>query len=455
MRSRSIRVEARKLLALGVPVAITQLGAMTLGVVDTIMVGHVGVLELDASALGNLWIMGTMILGIGTIFGMDPLVSQAHGSGDRRTVALTLQRGIVIALACSLPIGASWFLTGPVLRGLGQDAALADAAHEYVILQVPSLAFFFVFNAVRQWLQGRGIVGPALWVVLLANLFNAGANWVLIFGHLGVPALGLEGAAIATASTRVFQCVGLVLWVRMLRLHRGGWIPWSRQALEPRGLSLMLRLGIPIGIQYGLEVWAFQAATLLAGRLGEVPLAAHVIALNLASLTFMVPLGMSIGTATRVGNLVGAGKRRAAQRAAYVGLGMGAGVMTLAAVAFVTLRHQLPAAFTNDADTRMLAASILPIAAAFQLFDGTQAVGAGVLRGMGATRPAAVINLVGFYVLALPTAWWLGFHMELGVQGVWWGLCVGLASVAAALVLYVRVRGPAHAVALDVTRRDA
>ena len=453
MRWRAIRVEARKLLALGVPVAITQLGAMTLGVVDTIMVGHVGVLELDAAALGNLWLLGTMILGIGTIFGMDPLVSQAHGSGDRRTVALTLQRGILIALACSIPIGASWLLTGTALRSFGQEAALADAAHEYVVLQIPSLAFFFVFNAIRQWLQGRGIVGPALWVVLLANVFNVVANWVLIFGHLGMPALGLEGAAIATASTRVFQCVALVIWVRALRLHQGGWIPWSREALDPRGLSVVLRLGIPIGIQYGLEVWAFQAATLLAGRLGEIPLAAHVIALNLASLTFMVPLGMSIGTATRVGNLVGAGKRRDAQRAAYVGLGMGAAVMTLAAAAFITLRDLLPAAFTDDVETRMLAASILPIAAAFQLFDGTQAVGAGVLRGMGATRPAALINLVGFYVLALPIAWWLGFHQALGVRGVWWGLCLGLASVAAALVLYVRVRGPAHAVAVGVFDR--
>jgi multidrug resistance protein, MATE family len=451
-RRRPIRTEARKLLALGVPVAITQLGAMTLGVVDTIMVGHVGVLELDAAALGNLWLMGTMIFGLGVIFGMDPLVSQAHGSGDRRTVALTLQRGIVVALACSVPTVASWFFTGPVLRGLGQDAALASAAHEYVIAQTPSLAFFFVFNAVRQWLQGRGIVGPALWVVLIANVFNAFANWVLVFGHLGVPALGLQGAAIATASTRVFQCIGLVIWVRAMGLHRHGWIPWSREALEPRGLAVLLRLGIPIGIQYGLEIWAFQAATLLAGRLGEIPLAAHVIALNLASLTFMLPLGMSIGTATRVGNLVGAGKRRAAQRSAYIGLGLGAAVMSLAAIAFVTLRDLLPAMFTSDVETRVLAASILPIAAAFQLFDGTQAVGAGVLRGMGATRPAAIINLVGFYALALPTAWWLGFELELGVRGIWWGLCLGLASVAVALVLYVRIRGPAHAIALVLTK---
>jgi multidrug resistance protein, MATE family len=450
MRHRSLRTEVRRLLALGVPVALTQLGAMTLGVVDTIMVGHVGVLELDAAALGNLWLMGTMIFGLGVIFGMDPLVSQAHGSGDRRTVALTLQRGIVIAVACSVPIGASWFLTGPVLQALGQEAALAAAAHDYVIVQTPSLAFFLVFNAIRQWLQGRGIVGPALWVVLLANAFNVFANWVLIFGHLGVPALGLHGAAIATASTRVFQCAGLLVWVRALRLHRHGWIPWSRDALRPRGLVVLLHLGIPIGIQYGLEIWAFQAATLLAGRLGEIPLAAHVIALNLASLTFMLPLGMSIGTATRVGNLLGSGKRRAAQRSAYVGLGMGCAIMSISAIAFIVLRDLLPTMFTSDVATRDLAASILPIAAAFQLFDGTQAVGAGVLRGMGATRPAALINLVGFYGLALPTAWWLAFEYDLGVGGIWWGLCLGLASVAAALVLYVRVRGPARAVPLVV-----
>lgn len=450
MAGGSIRREARRLLALGIPVAVTQLGAMTLGVVDTIMVGHVGVLELDAAALGNLWLFGTMILGIGTIFGMDPLVSQAHGAGDRRKVALTLQRGILVALLCAIPIASTWFATGPVLRAFGQPPALADAAHDYVVVQAPSLAFFFVFSAVRQWLQGRGIVSPALWVVLAANLFNILANWALIFGHLGFDPMGLRGAAIATASTRAFQCVALVVWVRSFRLDRGGWEPWTAEALSLQGLRELLRLGIPIGIQYGLEMWAFQAATLLAGRLGETPLAAHVVALNLASLTFMLPLGLSIGTATRIGNLLGAGRPKAAQRSAHIGLGMGAGVMTLAAIAFVGLRDILPQAFTEDADARALAATVLPIAAAFQLFDGTQAVGAGVLRGMGATRPAALINLVGFYGLALPTAWWLCFVHGLGLHGIWWGLCVGLASVAVALTLFVRMRGPSAA--LDARR---
>jgi multidrug resistance protein, MATE family len=439
----SRRTELRRLLALGGPVAITQLGAMMLGVVDTMMVGHVGVVELGAAALGTLWIYGTVTFGMGVLFGLDPVFSQAHGSNDARTLGLTLQRGIVIAVVLSIPLGASWLYTEPALRLLGQPEHLVGPAHRYVVLQIPSLLPFLVFQALRQYLQGRGIVAPALWITLAANLFNAAANWVLVFGHLGVPALGLTGAAIATALTRVFLCLALGWIIVRFGLLRGAWVGWSRLALDVRAIAGLLRLGLPVGIQYSLEVWAFQAATLLAGWLGPTELAAHVIALNLASLSFMVPLGLSIGAATRVGNLIGARQHVAAQRSAEIALGLGASVMTVSALGFALGRHLLPLLYTSDPAVLAAAALILPIAAAFQLFDGTQAVGAGVLRGMGSTLPAAVFNLVGFYGVALPLGWFLVFRADLGLPGLWWGLCAGLGAVASCLVMWVRLRGPA------------
>jgi multidrug resistance protein, MATE family len=283
-----------------------------------------------------------------------------------------------------------------------------------------------------------------MWVVLIANLLNVAANWALIHGHLGLPALGLTGAGIATGLTRSLMLVMLALFTFRAGLHRGAWQPWSRAAVDRAGVAAIVRLGVPVGVQLGLEVWAFQAATLLAGWLGEAELAAHTIVLNVASLSFMVPLGIAMAAVTRVGNLLGAGDPRAAQRAAWVALAMGAAVMGASAVTFVLLRDVLPGFYNRDAAVLALAAGILPVAAAFQMFDGTQVVGGGVLRGMGRTRPAAWFNLVGYYLLGLPVAYALAFRSGWGLAGIWWGLTLGLAVVALALVAWIAVRGPAR-----------
>jgi MATE family multidrug resistance protein len=436
----TVRGEIGRLVALGGPAALTQLGWMAIGVVDALMLGRVGVHELDAASLGNLWLWGTTILGMGLVFGMDPIVARAHGAGDPRRIAHALQQGVVLALAVSVPLGLSWFWAEEVLLALGQSAALARDAETYVLIQLPGLPTFLVFCALRQYLQGRGIVAPALWITLIANLVNVAGNWALIWGHLGLPALGLSGAALASTVTRVFLLVGLVVWVRRFALHEHAWMPWTRAAIEPAGLREISAYGVPVALQYGLETWAFQAVSVMAGWLGEVPLASHTIVLNMASLTFMVPLGISIGAATRVGNLLGAGHRAAARRSAFLALALGAGVMSVAALAFVTLRHELPAFYSDDAAVVAGAAAILPIAAAFQLFDGTQVVGGGLLRGMGRPRPAVVFNLLGYYLLGLPLAGLLAFGLDLGLPGLWWALCVALGTVAACLVVWIRRR---------------
>lgn len=434
------RAEIRTLLRLGLPVSLTQLGVMMLGVVDTMMAGHLGTASLDASALGSLWIMGTSVFGIGLVLGMDPIVSQAHGAGERRRVALTLHRGVVVASLVTPLLAMSWWLTAPSLSMMGQTAELSAAAGRYVEIQIFSLWPFLAFFVLRQYLQGRGIVAPGLVAVLFANVFNVVANWALIFGNLGMPAMGLEGAGLATGLTRCVLLLTLALWTWGAGLHRDAWERPSRAALELRGLLEIMRHGVPVGLQYGLEMWAFQLTTLMAGWLGEAQLAAHVIALNIASLSFMVPLGISQAASARVGNLVGAGKPAAARRSASLALALGAGVMVVSAVLFVVLREALPRLYTNDVEVIALAASIMPIAAAFQIFDGTQVVGGGVLRGVGATRPAAVFNFVGYYMVALPLAVLAAGVGGMGLRGLWWGLSLGLALVAGALVWWIRRR---------------
>jgi MATE family multidrug resistance protein len=439
------RREVRVLFALALPVMAAQFGSMLLGVVDTLMIGRVGVDALAAAAMANAWIFGLLLFGQGFVHGIDPLVTQFHGARKPDAVALACQRGVVVALLVSIPICGLLLASEVVLRWLGQEPRLAAAATRYILVQIPSIPVYFVFIALRQYLQGRGIVRPAMWVMLAVNVFNAAANWVLIFGKLGFPALGLYGAGIATALSRFVTLLGLVLFVRAFDLHRGAWLPWSRKVLDPAALRRIAGFGAPVAVQMALEVWAFSAGTLLAGRLGAAALAAHTIVLNMAALAFMLPLGISQAAVTRVGNLLGMRDARGAHRAAWIAVGMGAGVMSLSAGVFVSLRHFLPALYTSAPEVIALAASVLPIAALFQVFDGTQVAGCGVLRGMGRTRPAAWFNFAGHWVLGLPLAAWLGLSLDWGLAGIWWGLALGLAVVAISIVAWLRARGPERA----------
>jgi len=441
----ALRSEIRKMAALALPVAATQLSTMALGVVDTVMVGRVSVEAMAAAALANVWIFGTLMFMGGVLFGLDPIVAQAHGARDEERAARALQTGVGMALLLSVAVAWLWTETERFLLLSGQDPELVRMAAEYTFVQIPGIPFFLVYSALRQYLQAREHMRPAMWVILVANVLNVVANWALIFGHLGSPALGLLGAGIATTITRIFSCIGLIAYVRIFRLHDGAWVAWSRSALSPRALGALAAIGFPVAVQMALEMWAFGAAALLAGRLGAVALAAHTVALNMAALAFMLPLGISQGAATRVGNLLGAGEPAAAQRAAWVSFAMGAGVMCLSALLFVVLREWLPRLYTSELDVIAACAAVLPIAAAFQIFDGTQVVGCGILRGMGRVRPAALFNLLGYWVLGLPIGGWLALRRGWGLAGIWWGLAGGLAVVAIALVLFVRSRGPAVA----------
>jgi MATE family multidrug resistance protein len=439
----TFRREARELFKLALPIAITQLSLMMLGVVDLLMVGRIGVDAVGAIALGNVWKMGTILVAMGVVFGMDPFVSQAHGAGDARGAGLALQRGILLAILASLVLAGLWLLAERGLVFFGQDPEIAAISASYVRVQAPSLPFFFVWVALRQYLTGRGIVKPALWIGIGANVLNVFLNWILIFGNLGCPALGTIGSGIATSVLQVFFPIALVTWIVKGRLLEGAWVPWSRAALDLRAHWAILKVGIPVSMQLAFEVWAFQIVILWAGMLGKTALAAHSIVFNLIAIAFMVPLGISLASVTRVGNLIGAGRHHDAQRSAWVAFTMAAGAMVVASTVFVVFRNDLPLLYNDDGAVVALAASLLPIAAGFQLFDGVQVVGGGIVRGMGRTRASAVFHLFAFYVLGLPMGWWLTFERGIGLPGVWWGLAIGLAVVSTAFVIWIAVRGPA------------
>jgi multidrug resistance protein, MATE family len=434
----SIRRELRFMARLSAPVVLAQLGLMMIGVVDTLMLSRLGVTELAGAALGNAWQWASMSFGIGLVAGIDPLISQAHGRGDGPATALALQRGVVLALLVSLPVALCGLETGRVLRWLGQEPAVADVAALYNLYKLPAIPFFLVYSALRQYLQGRGLMAPATLVMWGANAVHAVLNWGLIFGRLGLPALGVEGAAIASSLSSALLVGMLVLWMLVLGLHTGAWRPWGRESFSLSGLYRVLRLGAPVGLTISLESTAFSASTAMAGWLGREALASHQIVLNMASLAFMVPLGIAQGAAIRVGNLIGAGDTIGMRRAVRVSIALGAGVMVFSAAAFTLLRFELPRLYTAEPGVLALAAHILPLAAAFQLFDGTQVVASGVLRGMGRPDASAVVNLLGYYALALPCAYVLGITWGYGLVGIWASLAIGLTLVALALLVWVR-----------------
>jgi len=426
------------MLRLALPVAAVQLGLMGMGVVDTIMVGHLSPAALAAAALGNLYFFVAGIFGQGTLMALDPVISQAVGARDDEAIARAIQRGILLSLGLTLVTCAMFAPVEPILRVLRQQPEVIPDAASYVRIAIPGVFPFYAFVVFRQSLQAMSRVAPVLWTVLTANAINAGLNWVFIYGNLGAPPLGVAGSSIATSISR---------WLMLLLLLAASWhelggrlAPWRRESAAARPLLRMLRLGLPIGVQYLLEYGAFAAAALLMGVLGTTQMAAHQIAINLASFTFMVPLGVSTATAVLVGQAIGAGDEPRARRAAIAGIACGTAFMCVSALAFRLFPEPLARAYSGDAVVIALAATLIPIAGVFQVFDGIQAVAAGVLRGIGDTHAPAVINIIGFWLIGLPVSWALAFRFGGGAIGLWWGIVVGLAAVATFLLVRVRMR---------------
>jgi multidrug resistance protein, MATE family len=451
----SLRLELAHIARLSGPVALSQLGMMTMGAVETFVVAHQGPEELAASALGNVWEWTWLCLGVGLVMGIDPLISQAHGRGDGRSIALALQRGIVLGLLASIPICMALVFTEGGLLLLGQDPHVAELAARYNLYKLPTVPCFLVYSALRSYLQGRTMMLPVTVVMWSGNVVHALLAWLLVFGGLGIPALGLVGAALAESITFVLLVGALSVIIVTFGLHRGAWRRWTLEAFVWRRLVQTARLGVPIGMQIAFEAWAFSLATFMAGWLGSEAVGSHQVVLNLAALAFMIPLGVSQGAATRVGNLIGAGNREGLRVAVSAAVILGAAVMVPSALAFTLLAHELPALYSSDPIVIDAASQILPIAAAFQLCDGAQVVAAGVLRGMGRPDAGAVLSLIGYYALALPLAFVAAFIWGFGLVGIWSALALGLTLVTLALVILVRraSRQPALALEPDFERR--
>jgi MATE family multidrug resistance protein len=444
---RPTRDDLRHLVSLAVPVVVVQLGVMTMGAVDVIMVGHYSALDLAATALGNLYVFGTVVFGFGLIMAIDPIVSQAVGAGDTEGAARGVQRGILVAALVTLPMCLFMLPAEAILGLLGQPAETVPLAAAYVRASMFGVLPLVLFVALRQSLQAMRLLRPIVVTIVGANVLNAALVWVCVFGLYGAPTRGTVGAAVATAIARWAMTLGLLLiaW-RHLRPYL---VPLRRSVLEWPPLWRTLRLGAPIGTQYMLEYGVFALVALLMGWLGTVQMAAHQVAINIASLTFMVPLGVSSAASVLVGQAVGRGDSDSARRAAGAAIAVGFAFMALSAVVMLVMPGPLARGYSADAAVVAAAMVLLPIAGFFQVFDGLQVVSIGILRGTGDTRTPMIVNVLGFWLVGLPVSLWLGFSLGLGARGLWWGLVVGLAAVAVFLVLRVVAR-----LSRDIRRLD-
>ena len=430
--------EFRSLVRLALPIVTVQVGLMLMGVVDTLMVGRVSAAALAAVALGNLYFFGITIFGMGVLFALDPIIAQAVGAGDDRAIARGIQRGLIMAIALSIPSLVPLLAVEPVITILRQPADVIPLASGYVLAAAGGLPAFLAFVVLRQTLQAMDRVRPIVLAILGANVVNVILNWALVFGHLGMPALGPIGTGWASTLSRWTMLIALIA---LAAPSLGPYLrPAGREVLRLRPLGRMLRLGLPIGAQFQLEMGAFAAVALFMGWLGTEEMAGHQIAINLASLTFMVPLGISQAGSVRVGQAVGRGDPGAARLAVKSALILGGAFMGVTAILFLTLPAPLAALYTDDPQVTLIALALIPVAGVFQVFDGLQVVAAGVLRGIGDTTAPFVANLLAFWLIGIPISLWLGFRTTAGPVGLWWGLVAGLAAVALFLVARVRVR---------------
>lgn len=408
---------------------------MAMSVVDTIMVGRLGPEAIGAIGLGSTAYYTLAIFGMGLLLGLDTLVSQSFGAGDRGDCHRSLAQGIYAAVLITIPLMLIFWFMPPAFYALGIDVTVSGLAGSFLTVLSLSTLPLLLYGAFRRYLQGMGHVRPVMFVLVSANLINWFFNWLLIQGHWGLPTLGVIGSALSTCLARVYMAVmlGFFIWWFERRLE-----PGFRNIVQKPDwgrLRLLGRIGLPAATQILLEIGAFGAAAVLAGRLNAIALAAHQIAINCAAVSYMVPLGTASAGAVAVGQAIGRRQPDVARRDGWIAILLACGFMTCSAIAFIVIPRQIVQVYTRNEQVLKIGVGLLAIAALFQLFDGIQTVATGTLRGLADTRTPMLVNLIGYWLFGLPVGYLLCFRLGYGVYGLWWGLT--LALIAIALVLLV------------------
>lgn len=407
-----------------------------MNMVDTIMVGNLGASAIGAIAIGGSAFYSFAVFGMGLLLGLDTLVAQAYGAGDRHDCHRSLAQGIYIALLLTAPLMFLFALVPFAFRPAGLDESVSTLAAQFIRHLSYSTLPLLLYGAFRRYLQATGHVRPITFVLITANLVNWAFNWLLIEGHWGLPRLGVVGSALSTVFARAYMAVSLGFFIWWFERNQHPGPSDIFRAFERARVGMLLRIGFPAASQILLEISAFGTAAFLAGRLAPIALAAHQIAISVASLSYMIPLGISSAAAVMVGHAVGARQPHTARRRGFIAIGVGVVAALVAAALFLAQPSAILRIYTRDIAILAIGVKLLALAAAFQLFDSVQTVTTGALRGLGNTHTAMLINLAGYWLLGLPFGWLLCFRYGYGVYGIWWGLTLALAVIASSLFFF-------------------
>ncbi|HEY6766521.1 MAG TPA: MATE family efflux transporter [Candidatus Sulfotelmatobacter sp.] len=433
----SLRADFRLTLRLALPLILAEIGWMSMGIVDTVMVGRLpnSAVAIGATGLGQSLYHSLAIFGGGLLLGLDTLVAQAYGREDLNDARHSLVNGMFLALVMAPLFMLAISFWPALMQRFGVGLDLVEPMRPFLQAMnwgtLPLLGYF----ALRRYLQAMNVATPIMFAVVSANAVNALGNWALIYGHLGFRAMGITGSGWSTCMARIYMVLVLAItlwWVESKRAETKRWHVIRVDALR---IWALLRLGIPAATQILLEIGAFSAAAALAAKLGPVSLSGHEIAINCAALTFMVPLGLSSAAAVRVGQQLGRKDSAGARRAGWSAILLAIAFMTCSGLLFISAPRMIARLFSPDPTVIAMGAKLLMIAAAFQLFDGVQTVATGALRGAGETKIPMIANFIAYWLIGLPFGYVLCFRMNWGVLGIWIGLCAGLMMIGSVLLV--------------------
>lgn len=440
LSSPSIPHEAMVSMRLGVPLMIGQLSQMLLGVADTLMVGHLGVTELAALTFASALFHIPLVFGIGVLTSVAVFTSNARGANCAKDARESCRNGLWLGTVMGVALFALAVAAMPFFHLLGQPPEAVTAAKNYYLLIMLSLIPGHASFALKNHADALNRPWPPFWIFLGGVILNVFLNWLMIYGNWGLPAMGLDGAGLATLISRIAILVVMLVW--LVRDHDlTDWVPHRRWFSPCRmWLGKLSSVGFPASIQMLCEVTAFSVAGLLVGQFGSTALAAHQVSITLAGTAFMIPLGMSMALTVRVGEAVGATEIRRLRAIAVSGWMMVAGYAVCTAFLFIGFGSVLASWFVQAPEVIALIASLLMIVGFFQIVDGLQVASSAMLRGLHDAKIAAWMGFVSYWLIGLPMSYFLAFPCGLGPRGIWWGLAAGLLVACIALVLRLHRR---------------
>jgi len=433
MNFSTYKPHIKESMLLAYPVMLSQLGHVMMGVTDSIMVGHIGAEPLAAASLANVAFNVILLFGIGVSYAITPLVASAQGDHNNKNISDTLKHGLAINFINSLILVLVVYFGKNILHHIDQPAEVVALSIPYLDIITYSIIPTLLFQTFRQFSEGLSFTRIAMFVVIASNFLNIGLNYIFIYGHLGFPAMGLVGAGYGTLLSRIVMAIGIAVYIYQspsFKEFRGGFSVgnYSRSLIKK-----MLNIGLPAGVQFIFEVAAFDFSAVMMGWLGAKTLAAHQIAINLATISYMTTTGLAAAATIRVSNELGKRDFRTMRTVGFTLLGLALVVMALWGLIFIVGRNFLPQLYIEDMEVIAIAAPLIVIAGFFQLADGTQVVCLGALRGMQDVKIPSLFIFIAYWVVGLPLGYFLGFKMGYGAIGIWTGLLIGLTLTAIAM----------------------